>query len=339
VSHHEIVQTLEVRMLTFNRRKFVLSAATAGAAFGLSKPLEIVASAHAQTTDKSPMNPNGAGFHKFKVGDMEVTTIFDGAISRDHSPAFINNASIEDVKAALRKANLPDDKVPNTYTITVVKVGGRTIMFDSGNGPAGAAGTGQLTENIKAAGIDPASITTIAVTHFHPDHIFGLMTKENAQIYGNVEIVVPDTEYAFWSDPAVVEKLAEARRGIARRVQATMPAWKNLKMVSADKDVIPGVRAVATNGHSPGHTSYLVGTGSAQLLVLGDVTNIPAINMANPGWHVMFDQDAAQAEATRRRMFDRAITDKLVCTGYHWGMPGAGTIAKDGNGYALVPVA
>jgi hypothetical protein len=72
--------------------------------------------------------------------------------------------------------------------------------------------------------------------------------------------------------------------------------------------------------------------------VLGDVTSIPPINLRNPGWHVMFDQDAQLAEATRRRVFDRAIADKTICTGYHWGMPGAGSIAKDGNGYALVPV-
>ncbi len=101
---------------------------------------------------------------------------------------------------------------------------------------------------------------------------------------------------------------------------------------------MPGITSVATPGHTPGHTSYLITAGSGRVMVLGDVTNIPPINMRNPGWHVTFDQDAPMAEATRRRVFDQAITDKLVCTGYHWGMPGAGTIAKDGNGYVLIPV-
>ena len=90
--------------------------------------------------------------------------------------------------------------------------------------------------------------------------------------------------------------------------------------------------------HTPGHTSYLVGSGKQQLLVLGDVTNIPLLFVKNPGWHAVFDADGALAETNRRKVMDRAIADKLTVTGYHYSMPGAGTIKKDGNGYAFIPV-
>jgi glyoxylase-like metal-dependent hydrolase (beta-lactamase superfamily II) len=278
-------------------------------------------------------------FHRFKVGDVEVINVFDGAITRDISPGFVRNASVDDIKASLRAAKLPDDKLPNTYTVTIVKVGDRTVMFDSGNGAGRTPGIGLLVENMKAAGIDPASLSAIVVTHFHPDHIFGLYGKDDAPLYASTEIVVPEAEYKYWADPAVLATLPEARQGIAKRVQASMPKWKNIRQVAAGANVVPGIKAVATPGHTPGHTSYLVSGGSGRITVLGDVTSIPAVNLRNPGWHVMFDQDANVAEATRRRTFDQMVADQMVCTGYHWGMPGAGTVQKDGNGYALVPVA
>ena len=194
-------------------------------------------------------------------------------------------------------------------------------------------------KHLAAAGVDPGSVNHILISHFHPDHIFGLMTKapENKPDFPNAVLHVPATEYKFWMDPAV-ERLPEARRPLAKRVQEMFPMMKDkVQVYEGDKEVVAGIRPIDSPGHTPGHTSYHVSSGSDQLIVLGDVTNIPALFVRNPGWHAGFDQDAATAEATRRKLLDRAVADRTMVTGYHFPFPAAGKIAKDGNGYAFVP--
>lgn len=327
-------------MVNVSRRTLLFSATATAAAFGLDGPLEILSPAFAQ---KAPAGapPAVAAFKRFKVGDVEVTTIYDGIWEKAHDAAFIKNASIEDTKKALVAARMTDEFVPIPFTVTVVKLKGKYVMFDSGTGGQASPKAGlMMTQNMKAAGIDPAKIGTIIVTHYHGDHIFGLMAKDtNAQVFPNAEIIVPAAEHKYWSDPAVFNTLAAPRHGLAKRVQATLPTWKNVKQVEDGKEVIPGIKAVASYGHTPGHTSFLVSSGRKQLMVLGDVTNIPALFAKNPEWQAGFDQDGPLAATNRRKMFDRVVADKMMVTGYHYGMPGAGTIAKDGAGYVFKPVA
>jgi glyoxylase-like metal-dependent hydrolase (beta-lactamase superfamily II) len=313
-------------MHSISRRGFVISAAAAGAAFGLDGPLEFLTPAFAQKAAQDVA--------KFKIGDIEVIQMYDGIWEKAHDEKFIKNATLDETKAALKAGGLTDAHVPIPFTVTAIRTKGKLVLFDSGTGAQLAPTAGNITKNDvwKKAGIDPAKVDTIVVTHFHPDHISGLMAKDtNAAIFPNATIYVPAAEYKFWTDPATTA-------GAAKRIQAVFPTWKNIKQFEGDKDVVPGVKPINTNGHTPGHTSYVIGSGNRQLIVLGDVTNIPALFVRNPGWQAAFDADGPKAEAARRKIFDRAIADKATVTGYHYGMPGAGTIKKDGKGYVFTPV-
>jgi glyoxylase-like metal-dependent hydrolase (beta-lactamase superfamily II) len=321
-------------MLNMSRRDVVIGAGLASA-LGLNSRLAIVTPAWAQPTPET-----GKGVYKYKVGSVEVTALYDGIWKKPHDPAFIKNASVDDTKAALAKAGMTTEYMPIPLTVIVLKVGDKLIMVDSGSGVGQWQPTAvDLPGNMKAAGIDPAKISTILISHFHPDHIFGLMEKgTNAPIYPNTELVVNATEYKWWTEPGRVEKLPEARKPLGTRIQNVFPTWKNFKLVEGEKEVAPGIRLVNAPGHTPGHSAFLVASGSQQLMISNDTAYVPALLAPHPEWMGAYDQDGPLAVETRRKLMDRIIADKIAVCGAHFPFPCAGTFVKDGTGYAFTPV-
>jgi glyoxylase-like metal-dependent hydrolase (beta-lactamase superfamily II) len=302
------------------------------AALGVASQVRLVGPALAQRTP-GPAMP----FYKYKVGDLDITEVYDGIWEKAHDPAFFKNASIDDVKTALRAAGETDEFVPIPFTpMALTRPNGEVILFDPGTGGQVQPTAGKFLENLKAAGIDPAKVTKIMISHMHPDHIFGLMAKDtNAQVYPNAEIVLSVPEYKFWTDPATLEKLPAARRPVAQRIQATFPTWKNVRQVDGEVEVAPGIRTIVTPGHTPGHISFHVSSGNAQMIYSADTFYQPAFSMHTPEWQGAFDQDGPTAERSRRALAERLVADKILVTGYHFPWPGGGMLSRDGNAYAL----
>jgi glyoxylase-like metal-dependent hydrolase (beta-lactamase superfamily II) len=212
-------------------------------------------------------------------------------------------------------------------------------IIDTGNGDMGAPTTGRWMENFRAAGFDPSQVNTVVISHFHGDHINGLRRKDGTAVFPNAEVMVPAAEWAFWMDDARMNQAPEGARGGfqgARRVFG--PIAKDVKRFEADKEVVPGLTAVAAYGHSPGHTAFMLASGSGRLLILSDTANHPALFVRNPDWSAIFDMDADQARATRRRMLDLAASERAQVAFYHAPFPATGHIAKDGSGFRFVPV-
>jgi glyoxylase-like metal-dependent hydrolase (beta-lactamase superfamily II) len=317
-------------MFQVSRRDLVLSSVGAGLAFGLKGPVSFIGAANAQ---------RAADSLKYKVGDIEVFSLHDGNTERTIDAAWVKNAALDDVKAALTKAGMGPDKIANPFTPTAARVGNRVILFDVGFGANGAPTVGKLHDNMKAAGLDPAGVTDVVISHFHGDHISGLWAKETSeQIYPKAEIWMPEVEYKHFTDPALIEKAPEAQRGILRRIQSTFPTWKNVKQFNSGADIAPGIKAVATPGHTVGHMAFHVSSGGQQLFIQGDVAGVPAVFVKNPDWASMFDADGPKAAETRKTLYDRIVAEKAMVAGYHFYFPNVGTLSKDGSGYAFEPV-
>ena len=319
-------------MFDLSRRDFAVSTALA-VAFGLASRL-VVAPAFAQGQPKAPAK----GFHKYKVGSVEVTALYDGMWAKPHDPAFIKNASVDETKEALAKAGLPMEFVPIPLTVTVLTINGKHIMVDAGSGAQWQSTAQGVRGNMQAAGIDPANISTVLISHFHPDHIFGLMEPgSNKPVYPDAELVVSATEYKWWTEPGRVEKLPEGRKALGQRVNAVFPSWKNFTLVEGEKEVAPGVRLVNAPGHTPGHSAFLLSSGAEQLMISNDVAYVPALLAPHPTWQGAYDQDGPLAVETRKKLIDRVIAEKMKVCGAHFPFPGSGVFAKDGDAYAFVP--
>ena len=238
------------------------------------------------------------------------------------------------------------DKLTAPFTPVVVNTGGKLVVIDTGFGPATFEQTkgalGQFQSNLAAAGIDRNAVDTVIISHFHGDHINGLLTADNTPAYPNAELMVPAAEWAFWMDDGNMGR-AQPGTGLDanfRNVRRVFGALGNKVTQYADgKEVAPGITAVASYGHTPGHTSHVVASGNSKVLIQADVTaSLAMLFVRNPGWHGAFDFDGAMAEATRRRIYDMAVVEQLPIQGFHFPFPALGHIEKDGTGYRLVPM-
>jgi glyoxylase-like metal-dependent hydrolase (beta-lactamase superfamily II) len=320
------------------RRSVILSATVAAAAFGLAGPIAISAPVRRpKTADPMP------GFHRFRIGAAECTVVYDGIWEKAHDPAFFSNASVAQTKKALATAGLRTDFIPIPIAALVVNVNGKLTLCDAGGGgqvqaynPQSVFTSGKMMLNLRSAGIDPRRIETILVSHFHPDHIFGLLqSRTNAPVFPNAEIIVPAAEYKWWTDPLLIDRLPQARRRLARRIQAVIPQWNNVLPVAGEDEVVPGIRFVNAPGHTAGHTAFHLSSGDQQLMIAGDAVYMPALVGRNPGWHGAYDQDAPTAEVSRRKLLDRVVADNIMIYGSHFPWPGVGRMAKDGAGFVF----
>ena len=325
-------------MTELTRRSMLTSAAALGAT--AMTPINSEP-AHASVPVANQQAP---GFYRYKVGDYEITVVTDGANTRPLEGNFIINQKKEDVSAALAAAFMEKDKVTIRYSPIVVNTGSKLIVMDTGTGEANfersKGASGQFQNNLKAAGIDRNAVDMVVISHFHTDHINGLLTADNKPAFAKAEILVPAAEWKYFTDEGEMSRASAGRmQDIFKNVKRVFDALgRKVTQYEAGKEVVPGITAVATYGHSAGHTSHLIASGSGKVFVQADVTNLPQLFVRNPGWHASFDQDPKMAEETRRKVYDMLAAEKMMVQGFHYPFPAVAYVEKTGTGYREIPV-
>lgn len=216
--------------------------------------------------------------------------------------------------------------------VPLLRHGERTILFDAGAGPAFMETAGHLSASLESAGIPPEQITDIIFTHCHPDHLWGVIDDFDELAFPNAHYHLARKEYDFWTGANALEAMPENLHNFVAGAQSRLPRLAERASFFEDgAEPLPGVEAIITPGHTPGHCSFLLHLGGDPLLLTGDVFSHP-LTIRHPSWKWGTDQDAATASATRQRMIDRITSDQMRVAVYHMPPPGFGRIEAGADG-------
>jgi glyoxylase-like metal-dependent hydrolase (beta-lactamase superfamily II) len=285
-----------------------------------------------------------ASSHAYLVGEIEIVVVADGERIAPVAEGFVLNAPFDELRRAYAAYGLPDGHGSTPFNPTVIRTAGRTVLVDTGVGAAAAAHAdataGFLLQNLAAVGIGPDDVDTVIVSHFHGDHVNGLVAPAGGPAFPRAAITVPEHEWSFWMDD---DELARAGPGrmqelFANNRRVFEPLADRVRTHAWGEEVVPGVTAVGTPGHSIGHTSYLVASGGETVFLIQDVSNHPALSLEHPGWHLAFDQDPVAAEATRRQTLEWLAREQLPVQGFHFPFPGRALVEAVGDAYRAVPI-
>lgn len=280
------------------------------------------------------------GFFRMKLGDFEVTALYDGYIDLD--PKILKGASAKDIQSLLARMFL--DNTPGVQTAVngfLVHTGDHLILVDTGSATAFGPTVGAILGNIRAAGYDPAQIDTVLLTHLHADHSRGLLTADGKAAFPNAEVRVAKADADFWLDEQIAAKAPEGAQPmfkLAREAVAPYVAAGKFKTFAEGEAPVPGVVVSPSPGHTPGHSGYLFTSKGQSLLVWGDIVHNHAAQFARPEIAIEFDIDSKQAIASRKKVFADAAKNKLWVAGAHLPFPGIGHVRAEAKNYAWVPV-
>ena len=312
-------------------RRMLLRAGAAAAGAAALAPT-VPARAHAPQAGKRAQ----PGFYRFKLGTIEVTVVSDGTLAFPAETLWGDRA--EDARGLLTSTFQPSSPVGLQINTILVNTGDKLVLIDAGCGvDKFQKTTGGLIGNLAAAGYAPDDIDMILFTHAHFDHLWGISDHENASLlFPSAEFVASEAEVAFWSAPEWANKVSPALKPLVTQANLKL-ASPRLRLIKAAAEVAPGVTTFDTAGHTPGHISVHISSGSEQMLLTGDVVVNSTVSFLHPEWPFGFDMDVPLATKARMAFLDRAAADKTLVGSYHLPFPGFGHVVRERSGYRWLP--
>jgi glyoxylase-like metal-dependent hydrolase (beta-lactamase superfamily II) len=270
-------------------------------------------------------------FFRFTIGTMRATVLSDGPLVTG-APEALFRPRGDRYGAALRAAGLPDDTVRIEQNCLLVETGGRRALFDNGMGSAKLYGpdSGKLMGSLAEAGIDPASIDAVVLTHGHSDHCWGTMGDDGTPNFPNAAMYLAEAELAYWEADPPLERHTPSLEGARRHI---LPLRDRIQCIRDGEAFLPGVQAWATPGHTPGHMAYLFDGGWC---LTGDVAFHDPLSYAFPEARSVFDTDRGVAVETRKRVLGRLADERLQVIGYHHPWPGLGRVERTGEAFRFI---
>ncbi len=291
----------------------------------------------AMANTAAPAARQNAGFFRFSLGAAQLTVISDGYFTTSTNGLGVN-ADESDVITFLESYY---QDVTQRYAHTnhiVVELGAAKILVDVGSGSRFQPTTGQMLENLEAAGIDASSITHVALTHAHPDHIWGIRDDFDEAIFPDAQYLIGNAEHQWWTKDNRVNEVPEAMQQIVLGAVNSLAAVNDrLALVENNHQIAPGIRMIDTPGHTLGHMSLIVESDGQSLLIIGDAITHPYVSFQHPEWYSENDMDGDLTINTRRRLLDMSATDRMTVLGYHFPFPGVGYVKSQGDTYQFIP--